>query len=507
VVAGPVGRVLAAAVVVVTGLAAGCSTSVGEKGRASGAWPVPPSSTSTTRPGRSPAPPVIEWSACGAGECGRLAVPLDHDAPQATIDLALYRRPAGDPDLRIGSLLVNPGGPGASGVELARGADNFLPEDVLDRFDVVGWDPRGTGDSAPVRCGNRLDYLFSGDTGPDDPGEWQALDAISRRFAEACGAGTGTDLLANISTLDTVRDMEQIRLGLGEERLTFVGFSYGTTLGSLYATLYPDRVRAMVLDGAVDTSLSGAELVIQQSEGLERAFDAFVADCRADPGCPVDGEPAAVYEAVDLAVESGRLRGGSGAGRVVTPAMFDVAVSAALYHESTWPDLAAALESADDGDGRGLLDLLDGYLDRAADGTYSVEWAAFLAISCLDGPSVGSAEAYRAVAAAAAARAPRFGAPNVGLGLACAFWPVPPAAPLPPVAAPGAAPIVVVGTTGDPITPMPWSAALARQLAGSGHLVLVDRRSHTSFGSGSVCVDDPVAAYLVDLTLPPSDPC
>jgi hypothetical protein len=187
--------------------------------------------------------------------------------------------------------------------------------------------------------------------------------------------------------------------------------------------------------------------------------------------------------------------------------MFDVAVSAALYNESTWPELAAALESASMGSGGGLLDLFDGYLDRSSDGTYGVEWAAFLAIGCLDGPSLGPADSYRAVEAAAAARAPRFGAPNVGLGLSCAFWPVPPTTPLPPVAAPGAPPIVVIGTTGDPITPPQWSQALARQLAGSGHLVQVDGRSHTSFGSGEACLDDRVAAYLVDLVVPPADPC
>lgn len=437
-----------------------------------------------------------------------MTVPLTGEPDSQTIDLALYRVPAGDPGARIGSLLVNPGGPGASGVELARAAPTFLPPELLARFDIVGWDPRGTGDSAPVDCGDELDYLFSGTTAPQNDAEWAQLDEVSRQFALACGEGSGPELLANIATVDTVTDMERIRVALGEDQLTFLGYSYGTELGALYATRYSDQVRAMVLDGAVDPELSAAELVIQQSEGLEHGFDEFAADCSSDRSCPIGANPAGVLAQVsaDIAAEPLVVSTLSG-DRVVTPAVADLAVAATLYSQSTWGDLADALARAADGDGAGLLDEFDAYLERSPNGRYGVAWAAFLAISCVDGPSLGPAEAYPEVEAEAAVRAPRFGPPNVGLGLSCAYWTVSPGSGLPDVSAPDAAPIVVIGTTNDPVTPPQWSEALVVQLGGDAQLVTFDGQGHTSFPAGAACLDNRVVDYLVNLTVPPSVPC
>jgi pimeloyl-ACP methyl ester carboxylesterase len=500
------------AMVVACGILVSCSADAGSKGTVTGSW---------TRPKGGAEAPVdrIAWSPCADGgdlECGVLAVPRDdrsggagtdaQDASDATIDLALLRVPAGDPARRIGSLLVNPGGPGASGVDLAAAARSFLPDAVLDRFDVIGWDPRGVGASAPVDCGSRLDYLFAGDTSPDDAAEWQALDDASRRFADACAARSGPELLGSISTLATVHDMERIRRALGDDQVNYLGFSYGTVLGAVYATLYPGRVRTMVLDGAVDPTLSAMETATQQAEGLERGLDEFFADCARDPVCDIHDDPAGVYADVIAGIEAQPLRvDDDGDERSVTPAMADIAVAAALYSQDSWPDLQRALARAHDGDGRGLLELFDGYMARSADGTYSEEWPAFLAISCLDGPSLGGPDAYPGAEAEAAARAPRFGAANIGLGLPCATWSVPTAAPLPKVSAPSAAPIVVIGTRFDPITPLEWSEALVRELGGDARLVVFDGQGHTSFGSGNGCLDGPIADYLVDETPPPAE--
>ena len=506
---------LIVAVVVASGILVSCTSTVGSKGSVTGTWETTPSTApSPTTGSTEPAAAPIEWSSCAGGACGRLVVPLDGTGavpPAAgtagkTIELALLKVPAREPDQRIGSLLVNPGGPGASGIDLARESSRFLPASVSDHFDVIGWDPRGVGASTAINCGDRLDYLFSGDTSPDDTAQWAALDAVSKRFANACGTRTGAELLGNISTLATVHDMERIRRSLGEDQITFLGYSYGTELGAMYATLYPGRVRAMVLDGAVDPSLSAVESVTQQAEGLEQGLDQFFAHCSHDDGCPIHDDPPGVYSDVMASIEAAPMRvRDNGEDRLLTPSEADVAVAAALYSQSSWSDLARALASAQDGNGQGMLDLFDGYMRRDAHGTYGDEWSAFLAITCLDGPSLGGPGVYPAVESAATLRAPRFGAANVGLGLPCAYWSVPTAAPLPSVSAPTAAPIVVIGTRFDPITPIAWSKALVAQLGGPAQLVVSEGQGHTSFGSGSQCLDSRVSDYLVHLVVPPAD--
>ncbi len=400
---------LIVAVVAVSGLMVSCTSTTGSKQSVTGTW----GTTASTRPATTPDPTdppaaPIAWQSCSGGQCGRLTVPLDgtEGVPAAvgtggkTMELALLKVPARESSQRIGSLLVNPGGPGASGVDLARQAVRFLPASVLDHFDVIGWDPRGVGASTAVKCGNRLDYLFSGDSSPDDTAEWAALDDVSQRFANACGVRTGAQVLGNISTLATVHDMERIRRSLGEDQITFLGYSYGTELGAMYATLYPGRVRAMVLDGAVDPSLSAVESVTQQAEGLEQGLDQFFAHCSNDESCPIHDDPSGVYSDVRATIEAAPMHvRDNGEDRLLTPSEADVAVAAALYSQSSWPDLARALASAQEGKGQQMLDLFDGYMRRDSDGTYGDEWSAFLAITCLDGPSLGGPTVYPSVEA------------------------------------------------------------------------------------------------------------
>jgi pimeloyl-ACP methyl ester carboxylesterase len=430
-----------------------------------------------------------------------LPVPLDPAAPGGEkVQLALARVPAKKPAQRIGSLVINPGGPGAPGTQFVQTVENQLPAAITDRFDIVGWDPRGTGRSSPVDCGKRLDYLFDVDTAPDDPAELAALEAASQRFADTCNERSG-ELLRHISSSDTVHDLDLIRAALGDEKLTYAGFSYGTYLGALYAQAYPNKVRALLLDGAVDPSVSIDELSIQQAKGFEASLKAFLDDCAQRESCEFhhNGDPAAALYKLRARIDKNPMR--TDDGRVFGPSQLDIALAAPLYSgASGYRVLASGLASAENGDPSKLLSLFDDYMFRDPDGTYATEWPAFLAISCADGPAINVPKA-ESLQAEAGRQAPIFGASNVGLSFPCAYWPFPPVNPVAaPISAPGAPPIVVVGTTGDPATPIAWADGLARQLDAS--LITVDGTTHTSSLDGNPCLDGAMTAYLIRLQPP-----
>jgi pimeloyl-ACP methyl ester carboxylesterase len=451
--------------------------------------------------------PRLSWHDCDSGQCATLSAPLDYANPTGPqLQLALFRRKARRPAQRLGSLLMNPGGPGASGVELVRNLPFGFPTQLRDRFDIVGWDPRGTGISTAVDCGNRLDYLFAPDISPETAAAEQSLESASKQFADACASRSGP-LLPYLSSKATVRDMDRIRDALGEKKLTYLGYSYGTYLGALYANMFPDRVRALVLDGAVDPSLPARDVTIQQAQGFERALDAFLVQCADDRLCEFhsNGQPRAAYDALSSAIDVNPLPARvDGNARSLGPTQFELGVSTALYGgRAAWPQLAGALAQASRDDGTDLLRFFDLYVNRSADGTYADEYPAFLAIGCLDGPSLGDLATVREVEAAARAAAPHFGAGNVGLSMPCTFWPVPPNAAPSALAAPGAPPIVVVGTTGDPATPVAWAQGLAAQL-GSGRLLMHRGEGHTAFPAGDECLDPAIVRYLVD-TVPPAN--
>jgi pimeloyl-ACP methyl ester carboxylesterase len=453
----------------------------------------------------------LDWQPCDAGfQCAQLVVPFDYAKPDgARFTLPVVRLPAADPSQRIGALVINPGGPGASGVQYALGARYEFPAAILDRFDIVGFDPRGAGASQPaLNCmsGPQLDTFFATDDEPSDAAQLAYVIAESKLFDAECERNSAA-LLPYLGTENSARDLDVLRSALGESQLTYLGKSYGTYLGSWYAELFPHRVRALVLDGAVDPDASSLQATIDQAEGFEGAFGSFAAWCLASPGCPLGpGNSVAAAEAktegLIARANSVPLANHLGDGQVADGAMLLTGVADALYSRSFWPILRIALASAFTGDGTGLLELANQLYGRMPNGTYSTLANAVTAIDCLDRPWPRSLAPWQSAASTAERAAPLFGAAIVWGSLACAYWPVP-AYPLPRIRAAGARPILVLGTLRDPATPYRWAQALAGDLA-SGVLLGWNGDGHTAYGEGSACVDTIVNNYLINLTVPRS---
>ncbi|MBN6050804.1 alpha/beta fold hydrolase [Nonomuraea sp. RK-328] len=445
-----------------------------------------------------PEPARLAWSDCGGRfQCAKLAVPLDHGEPNGErIQLSVIRLPA--TGARIGSLVLNPGGPGGSGVEYAREAQSAVSPEVRARFDIVGFDPRGVGASAPVKCldTQHLDAFLALDATPDDPAEELALERGSREFARGCAARSGK-LLQHVGTVDAARDMDVLREALGERKLTYLGESYGTFLGAVYADLFPGRVRALVLDGAQDPAVSGLRLNTQQAAGFEVALRAYVKDCLLRGDCPfrshdMDG---ALNELTGLLRRTDRRPLPAGDGRQVTESLAVNGVLAPLYDRDAWPMLTETLAEAFKGDGTLLLENADSLLGRTAEG-YSNETEAYMAISCVDGAYPRDVPSYARAAADLSRTAPRFG-PNIAWSaLPCAYWPARPTFQNHPLKAKGAPPILVVGTRRDPATPYAWARSLAGELE-SGVLLTYEGDGHTAYHNGDTCVDRAVDHYLI----------
>ncbi|HUF83450.1 MAG TPA: alpha/beta hydrolase [Acidimicrobiia bacterium] len=454
--------------------------------------------TSTTRGTRGDT--TLDWRDCEGGECATLTVPLDYDDPDGeTIQVAFFRVPATDPDEKIGSLLVNPGGPGSSGVEFVRNNGFFFPDDLRERFDIVGFDPRGTGATEPIQCVRSLDEVLGFDYSPDSPEERAALEAGVEEFTRQCEMRYG-ELLDHISTQDTVRDLESYREASGEEQLTYLGFSYGSYIGAVYADFYPERVRAFVLDGAVDPELTSLEVNLEQAAGFERSLNAFLDDCAADRRCAFynRGDPHGAYDALVAEIDADPL---AADGRTLGPNEFDLGVANTLYlGEVGWLDLADALAAAADGDPEPLLDQTDQYSDRDPDGSDDGILQPFWAIGCIDGESIGEPAGYPALEEQFRAAAPRFGITFLYSALVCSLWPADPVPSPNPLDAPGADPILVIGTLGDPATPYQWAESLASVLS-SGVLLTAEGEQHTAYLTNP-CVTDAVNAYLIDREVP-----
>ena len=501
-----------AAVVALALLAAGCSGAAA--GSAAASAPTTLSGYYAQR---------LDWQPCNDGfECARLLVPFDYARPAGRrFSLPVIKLPAAEESRRIGALVVNPGGPGGSGVQYALGARSEFPSAVLARFDIVGFDPRGVAASEPaLTCmtGPQLDKYLATDDMPADAAQLAEVVAQSKLYAARCAQNSAA-LLPYVGTQNAARDMDVLRAALGESRLSFLGKSYGTYLGTWYAQLFPHRVRALVLDGAVDPDIPSLQEDITQAEGFQVALRSFTAWCLATASCPLGGGSGSsgiagpgAAGSVDAAVSrleglvvranSAPLANKLGDGQVADGAMILNGVAAALYSKSFWTDLKTGLAGAFAGDGTVLVELANLLLERNPNGTYANLADADTSISCLDRPWPRSLAAWQAAASAASRAAPLFGAPFVWGGLTCAYWPVP-SYPLPRIRAAGAPPILVVGTLRDPATPYRWAQALAGDLS-SGVLLGWNGDGHTAYGEGSACVDTIVNDYLIGLSVPRS---
>ncbi|MEU7095613.1 alpha/beta hydrolase [Kitasatospora aureofaciens] len=521
-----------AAVALATGLVAvsagGCS---GGPSVASGG-PGPSDSTDSAVPGATSAVTPLEplptaataalapyyaqrptWQPCDGGfECTTFRVPMDYDRPgDGDLTLSAARaavEAAGSGDPRVGSLLLNPGGPGGSAIEYLEAVARTYDRAVRARYDLVGLDPRGVGRSNPVSClsGDRMDAFTSADLAPGDQRAIDALVAADKEFAEGCRKQAGP-VLGHLSTVEAARDMDVLRALLGDERLNFVGKSYGTFLGATYAGLFPSRVGRVVLDGAMDPALDSVTGNRTQAGGFETAWAAFAKDCAKREDCPFGRTEQQVGEqltALLAAVHANPLRS-SDHGRRLTGSQATTGVVQALYAEFLWPELRTALSDAKAGDGTGLLKLSDAYYGREADGSYPNMMFANAAVNCLDLPAPfrSPEDVQRAVPDFERA-SPHFGRDIAWMALTCAYWPVRATGAAHTIRAAGAAPIVVVGTTRDPATPYDWARSLAGQLE-SGRLLTYDGDGHTAYGRRSTCVDGAVNRFLLTGEAPEQD--
>jgi pimeloyl-ACP methyl ester carboxylesterase len=460
----------------------------------------------------------VTWKACesassdatdipAGAECGMLSVPVDYSKPDGDIaQLAMIRfKATGD---KIGSLILNPGGPGESGVEAAASIVGTMPESVRQRFDVVGFDPRGVGSSTPaVWCNSDADNdRLRADPQVDySPAGVAHIESETKDFVQRCVDKMGKDFLANVGTASVAKDLEAMRIALGDQKLTYLGYSYGTRIGSAYAEAYPQNVRAMILDGAVDPNADPIESDIRQAAAFQTAFNDYAADCAKAASCPLGTDPAKavdVYKSlVDPLVQNPAKtkdpRGLSYSDSVVGTIL-------PLYSPNLWRHLTRALTELKRGDGDTMLALADLYMGRDEKGHYNNSTDVRVAVNCVDEPPVTD----RAKTVEEDRRT-REVAPFMSYGQftgnaplsTCAFWPVPPTSTPHQLKIDGLPPTLVVSTTNDPATPYQAGVDLAKQLGGA--LLTFDGTQHTVVFQGNACVDDIAAKYLVDVAVPP----
>jgi pimeloyl-ACP methyl ester carboxylesterase len=448
----------------------------------------------------------IDWQPCESNDdhdCGSLTVPVDYAEPEGeTVELSLLRVPARG--ARVGSLVVNPGGPGARGTTYAAAGGQVFREPLLDGFDIVGFDPRGVGGSAPVDCLSdaELDAYLAGDPTPDTAEELAAYRASVLSLGEKCVSGSGP-IVGHVTTTEAARDMDVLRSALGEEQLSYFGASYGTKLGATYAELFPEEVGRFVLDGAVDVGLDPQSLALEQATGFETALRAYVQNCldstdncflgdTVDEGLATITGLLADIEAEPLPAGDRELTAGTAFYGIITP----------LYYREAWFLLSTALASALEGKGSALMDLADTYASRNADGSYADNLVeANYAINCLDDPTSVPFARVPSLFPEFEAASPTFGrifawgmAGCRGIDVTSSEEPL-------DIRAEGAAPILVLGTSRDPATPLKWARALSAQLD-SGVLVERDGDGHTAYNSGNECIDSIVEDYLLDGDVP-----
>ncbi len=449
---------------------------------------------------------TLTWEKCdGAFECAKLTVPLDYeDLSGETIQIALKKFPAQDQENKLGAIVVNPGGPGGSGVDYVTYYDYQFSQDLYTAFDIVGFDPRGVLRSSPVDClsDSEMDVYLSSDSTPDTTAEISKFLQDAESFSQDCVTNSGS-IINHVSTIETARDMDILREALGETKLNYLGKSYGTELGAVYAHTFPDKVGKFVLDGAVDMSGDTSDLTRGQLRGFAIELNRFAQYCAyGETDCSLGHSPEEVIQTIKTLMSSLDANPlDTDQGRPLTEALAWTALVGPQYSPAdAWDWLIMGLEDAVNGDGTTMLDIADWFNGRNSDGTYEDNLTeAYWAITCSDGgPTSDSPEKllpeYNKVDSLFG---PMFAWSEGG----CYNWPFDRNIDLSDVSAPTADPIIVIGTTYDPATPDAWAKALAQQLE-VGIYINFNGDGHTAYKSGSKCIDSLVDAYFIDGVIP-----
>jgi pimeloyl-ACP methyl ester carboxylesterase len=470
------------------------------------------SPTATPSATKDYAAQTVDWTSCGTSlECAMVTIPVDwddFDAGNATIAVAKHVASG----TAQGTLFVNPGGPGGSGYDFVRDSASYaVSSAVLADYDIVGWDPRGVGRSTAVQCLNGADtdeLLYGTYESPYFTQGW--IDDLTEQeatFAAACAANTGA-FLGHVDTVSTAKDLELLRQLVGSPKLDYLGYSYGTFIGAMYAELFPTTVGRMVLDGAVDPKLDAFDELVVQMAGFESAFRAYMADCLGHSACPFTGSvPVALGQARTVldTVDGKHLV--SSDGRTLDSATLGTGIAESMYSESYWPYLTTAFSALRTGDPDPAFLLADAYNRRTGPGRYDGNsFEVYTAVVCLDNDFAADTSSTLDRLDEIDAAAPTIGRfiaidDFAALDTVCSEWPYPPAVEPETYDAVGAPPIIVIGTSNDPATPLAWSQSLARQLS-SGVLVTVTGEGHTSYNKGNRCVDRIVDGYLLDGSVP-----
>jgi pimeloyl-ACP methyl ester carboxylesterase len=451
----------------------------------------------------------INWKSCNQDfQCATLAVPIDYKKlSTGTFEIALLKYEART-SKKIGSLIVNPGGPGGSGVDYAYAAEYIFSPTILDRYDIVGFDPRGVSRSAPIRCLNdeELDANNNSDSKPDNEREFQQILIDTKKYVEICK--DKNEHLASYSTANVARDMDILREALGDNQLNYMGKSYGTYLGTLYAQFFPDKVGRVVLDGAVDPTISNFQQTLTQAIGFDQAFSSFAKDCLKKKNCSLPkGKDAAIAEMQRLFAQAAKKPlPTKSSKRTLSETMMVLGTASAMYDNATgWPKLRKAIAQAQEGLGDKFLELADEYTGRQADGSYpNNEFDSGAVIDCLDVDEPRTFAQIKRDAEFFGEQAPLFGPYLAYGGLTCKYFGQSREESIASITTIN--PIVVIGTTGDPATPYEWAQGLNKLLTNSA-LVSLTGEGHTGQGQGNACIDDQIDDFYLTGKAPTTSTC
>ena len=451
----------------------------------------------------------LKWQSCYENyECADLLVPIDYtNLKTGTFNISVLKYPTTNKK-KLGSLIVNPGGPGGSGVDYAYAAEYLFSSAILNAYDIVGFDPRGVSRSEPIICltDKELDANYASDAKPDNEKEFAQTLIDSKKFIQRCEEKNKH--LTSFSTANAARDMDILRQAVGDKQLNYLGKSYGTFLGTLYAQFFPDKVGRMVLDGAVDPTISDSQQSLTQAIGFDKAFAAFATDCNKRSDCPLPKDRDAAIELMKKLFNQAEKKpiATKSDNRVLSESLMVLGTASALYDSSTgWPDLRTAIAEAKKGQSDTFLKLADEYTGRLENGTYrSNEFNSAAVIDCLDFKDNRSIEEMKKDSRVFDEKAPLFGPYLAYSGLGCTYFNAPKATTIVPTKTTN--PIVIIGTTGDPATPYQWAQGLNKILTNSVLLSLTGD-GHTGQGQGNTCVDSQVDDFYLKNKLPATSSC